>query len=298
MEAQEFAFLISIKSFTMKTLTEVLSKNFQSIRKINFVQPDIFSRGWNDEVFNHHYKEYGAYELRRHYQNRMMKSMMVSITAMALIFLFAFYIQNKVHIIIPEIPTIIPGTITDIIPPVIDEIKPPVDNIKKPSSSTITAFTKDTSSETLPKDTSALKSSGSGAGNDTSGTKKTGTPIGNPGGGSSGGGGFEKDSAVIWVPDMPEYPGGMIALQKFISQKIRTNNQWRENGKSGKVVYEFVVGRDGKVRDYKIYIDEVKYGMAEMNLAIFPEMLRWKPGRNNGHEVSVMFRLPLKFEKD
>jgi protein TonB len=201
-------------------------------------------------------------------------------------------------LIIPDIPVVIPGTVVEIIKPLIDDVKPPIENIRKPSSSTITAFTKDTSSETLPKDTSKFVSTGSGAGNDTSGTKKSGIPIGPSGGGSAGSSGYEKDSVVSWVPEMPEYPGGMSALYKFISQKMRTNNQWRENGSPGKVVYEFVVGRDGKIRDQKIFYDEVKYGVAELNLGLFTEMLRWKPGRNNGHEVSVMYRLPVKFEKE
>lgn len=90
----------------------------------------------------------------------------------------------------------------------------------------------------------------------------------------------------------------MDGLNKYISNKIRTNNHWRENGFEGKVIYEFIVGQDGNIRELKIYKDGVNYGVAELNLSIFNNMPLWKPGRNNGRAVSVLMHLPIKLVKE
>lgn len=268
--------------------------------KINFTffQPNILADEWNDEVFKNKNRIYGAYQLRHHYSEHLLKAFFLSVSTVILFFIFNILINNKNQIAINEI---IPDVF--IRPEIFDF--PPVENNKplpqlnsKPVINAPTIISKDSILKTQSEIKLPSVPISKGTGTDTSGSiLKNG---GHQSGGSvkNGTGEVKKDSIVTWAPEMPEFPGGLDALNKFISKRLKTNNQWRESGTDGKVVYEFVVGRDGKITDIKIIRDGVSYGIAELNLSIFDNMPEWKPGKNNGNAVKVLYRLPIKFVKE
>ncbi|MEI7801423.1 MAG: energy transducer TonB [Bacteroidota bacterium] len=264
------------------------------------LQPGIFSDDWTRQIFEHHNQEYGAFQLRRLYNYRIAQAFIISVTLIASFFIIYFSMPEKVHI---EIPVSVPAA--PVLPPVIiDHVKPPVDPVKtlKQILNAPIFITKDTTASDTTHVEKKTTTSNSGNGTDTSTTVTTGN---NTGGKKTRGEGEKKnenteskDSVLKWVQKMPEFPGGMDALNKFVSKKIRTNSNWRENGFDGKIIYEFVVGRDGNVRDIKISKDGVNFGIAELNLSLFDAMPQWKPGENNGHKVSVIYYLPVKFLKE
>lgn len=46
---------------------------------------------------------------------------------------------------------------------------------------------------------------------------------------------------------MPEYPGGQVALMRYIAQNVKYPKSAQENGTQGKVVVQFVVDTDGSI---------------------------------------------------
>jgi protein TonB len=100
---------------------------------------------------------------------------------------------------------------------------------------------------------------------------------------------------VIWVEEMPEFPGGQTALMKFINENIIYPEDAINNGIEGKVVVRFVVSADGSVKRIELLkgVDPLLDKEALRVVSLQPV---WKPGRQNGNPAAVWFTVPVKFE--
>jgi protein TonB len=97
-----------------------------------------------------------------------------------------------------------------------------------------------------------------------------------------------------FVEQKPEFPGGEVALQKYVQEHVRYPPLAHENGIEGTVHVEFVVNEDGLVSDPRI-LRGIGAGCDEEVLRVIKTLPRWKPGRNNGVAVPVYFTMPVKF---
>ena len=63
----------------------------------------------------------------------------------------------------------------------------------------------------------------------------------------------EEPQVFFIVEDMPEFPGGELALRKYIAENVRYPEMAKENDIQGTVYVRFVVDTDGSVKnvDYK-----------------------------------------------
>ena len=78
------------------------------------------------------------------------------------------------------------------------------------------------------------------------------------------------------VEDMPEFPGGDLALRKFIANSIKYPEIAQENGIQGKVYVSFVVGADGYVKNAKI-ARGVDPSLDKEALRVVNDLPVWKP---------------------
>lgn len=105
----------------------------------------------------------------------------------------------------------------------------------------------------------------------------------------------EEDTQVFFiVEEMPEFPGGDLALRKFIANAIKYPVIAQENGIQGKVYVTFVVGADGRVRDAKI-ARGVDPSLDKEALRVIMSLPRWKPGKQRGKPVNVSYTVPINF---
>lgn len=95
----------------------------------------------------------------------------------------------------------------------------------------------------------------------------------------------------------PEYPGGAREMYNFISSKLRYPLEAEKNNISGKVFVKFVVRKDGSITDLKI-LKGIGYGCDEETVRVISQLPRWKPGKQNGEPVNVMFTMPINFVLD
>lgn len=104
----------------------------------------------------------------------------------------------------------------------------------------------------------------------------------------------EEDKPFISVEQMPQFPGGMDAMIKYIYSHIRYPQIALENGIQGRVTLQFVVGTDGNITDIKVLagIDRV---CNEEAVRVIESMPRWIPGKQNGKAVRVLFTVPVIF---
>ena len=96
------------------------------------------------------------------------------------------------------------------------------------------------------------------------------------------------------VEDMPEFPGGELALRKYIANAIKYPVVAQENGIQGKVYVTFVVSKDGSVANAKI-ARGVDPSLDQEALRVVNALPKWKPGMQKGKAVSVSYTVPINF---
>ena len=105
----------------------------------------------------------------------------------------------------------------------------------------------------------------------------------------------EDDGEVFMiVEEMPEYPGGMGEMMKFLSHHIKYPAEAKQKGEQGRVVVSFIVGKDGKLRDFEVK-RSVSPALDAEAIRVVKEMPAWKPGKQRGKAVDCRFTLPVSF---
>ena len=106
----------------------------------------------------------------------------------------------------------------------------------------------------------------------------------------------DNDETVFNVVEVdPEFPGGMEALYKYLSENIRYPEQAKNEKIQGRVFISFVVEKDGSITDAKV-IRGIGGGCDEEGLRVVNAMPKWTPGKQLGKAVRVQFNLPINFK--
>ncbi|HEU4718040.1 MAG TPA: energy transducer TonB, partial [Bacteroidia bacterium] len=104
------------------------------------------------------------------------------------------------------------------------------------------------------------------------------------------------EEVFAYVQEMPGFPGGPYALQKFLAKNIRYPEMEKENGVQGTVFVSFTVMKDGTVGDVKV-VKGVPGGpgLGKEAVRVISQMPAWAPGKQNGRAVNVRMMQPVKF---
>lgn len=105
----------------------------------------------------------------------------------------------------------------------------------------------------------------------------------------------EEQQVFVVVEEMPEFPGGELALRTFIGKAIVYPTVAQENGIQGKVFVTFVVNKDGSVSNAKI-ARGVDASLDAEALRVVSTLPRWKPGKQRGVPVRVSYTVPISFK--
>ena len=97
------------------------------------------------------------------------------------------------------------------------------------------------------------------------------------------------------VDEMPEFPGGMGELMKFINSKIVYPAEAHSKGEQGRVIVQFVVETDGRVTNAKV-AKGVSPSLDAEALRLVGAMPNWEPGKDKGKAVRCMFTVPVVFK--
>jgi protein TonB len=100
---------------------------------------------------------------------------------------------------------------------------------------------------------------------------------------------------VATVEQQPEFPGGVQAMYKWLSEHINYPAVAAEEGISGRVIIEFVVSKTGAIENVKIARGRHP-ALDKEALRVVKAMPNWNPGRNNGVAVKVTYTLPVQFK--
>jgi protein TonB len=97
------------------------------------------------------------------------------------------------------------------------------------------------------------------------------------------------------VEEMPSFPGGDDARNKFIYENVQYPANALENGIQGTVFVSFVVDSKGNVTDVKV-LRGIGGGCDEEAIRVIKLMPQWHPGKQNGKQVRVLFNMPIYFK--
>lgn len=101
--------------------------------------------------------------------------------------------------------------------------------------------------------------------------------------------------SIAMVEQKPQFPGGEAAMYKWLGDNIVYPAAASEEGVQGRVVVEFVVGKDGSITNARV-VRPRHPALDKEAVRVIKSMPKWVPGRNNGQPVKVTYTLPVTFK--
>lgn len=105
----------------------------------------------------------------------------------------------------------------------------------------------------------------------------------------------EKEEVFLFPQVMPEFPGGEVALLKYLSSSVKYPVIAQENGIQGKVYVSFIIDENGQICDAKV-LRGVDISLNDEALRVVCKMPKWKPGKQAGKAVKVRYNVPINFQ--
>ncbi len=96
------------------------------------------------------------------------------------------------------------------------------------------------------------------------------------------------------VENMPEFPGGDLGLMKYIQKNVKYPAIAKEYNITGKVYVSFIVDKKGSVTNVKI-VRGVDKNLDAEAMRVVKSLPKYKPGKQRGKSVRVMFTIPINF---
>ncbi len=255
-----------------------------------------------DILFEGRNKEYGAYELRKSYNRRVVKALFVTGSLIGLLFIGGMVsgfgkgkravvpVYTDVDLVSVKVP---------------DKPLPPPPAIKVPQQVATHIFTPpiivkgEVKPEEVPPANDDLTNVKIGTSTH-AGTADDGTP-----------GPAVSDGAANVVvapkkedPDEPfvrvevdaSFPGGPGAWLRFLNRNLRFPDDAMNIGVSGTVKVQFIVDRDGNVSDVQAISGPEQGGLREEAIRVIKKSGKWTPALQNGRYVKAYRWQPVTFQ--
>ena len=105
----------------------------------------------------------------------------------------------------------------------------------------------------------------------------------------------QKDLAYIKVEKMPTFQGGDLnTFRNWVQSQIQYPKEAAAKNISGRVIFSFVVEKDGSTSDFTVLKTPDKL-LADEVERIFKTCPKWEPGTQRGEKVRVKYTVPIVF---
>ena len=252
----------------------------------------------NEIIFAHRNKQYGAYELRKHYNDRLLKAFLITISSVLLLLLISFALHRNPPQDKGDSFLLSPDSVRSFR---IEEVK-----VHEPTSHTQTeqappVIVNDTAAEHKEKiDSTKVSSSGSSSSSSNDSISKNA---------ASGGKGIAVDTVASVKkaePDfrliaevMPSFPGGEKAFSKYIQRHFNCVGSSISGEKSDrKIILRFVVMNDGSILNVEVLHNDAGADCANQAKNILLNCPKWSPGLQNNQPVNVQLVLPITIMRE
>lgn len=249
-----------------------------------------------DIIFEHRNKNYGAYALRRDYNNRLLKAMVTTFLGAGLFFTLTSLGEKKnASVPISKRDSIVLKTFEAPREKPKEPEKPKsVEPVKQVKSVSYIKIVDDDQVPDVP-DTDMLNDAV--VSDKTIDGKEPSDPNQKPGesltGGTTPAPEPTEKPAEFGPSFAPSYPGGTESMMNFLRKHLRTPDDL-EPGTQVTVLIKFLVDLDGRISQWEI----VKSGGKELDqevIRVVRKMPAWNPGKQNGRSISMYFTQPVTF---
>ncbi len=105
-----------------------------------------------------------------------------------------------------------------------------------------------------------------------------------------------EEEEIFQVVEQPaEFPGGMQAMYKWLSDNIEYPRISRDNNSQGRTILRFVVNSDGSIQGIEVIKSSGDMYLDKEAVRVVGQMPKWSPGRQAGKAVRCWFTLPVMF---
>lgn len=108
----------------------------------------------------------------------------------------------------------------------------------------------------------------------------------------------DKPQVKIGVPDeSPSFPGGEGEMMFALSKEVKYPEECVKSGAQGRTIVQFTVTTEGTIRDIKVMRSAGHEALDKEAVRAVGVALKegWKPGRQDGKPVNVVYTLPVTF---
>lgn len=271
------------------------------------MKPDmILQSDMLDILFEGRNKDYGAYDLRKDYNRRLMKSLYAMLLLVSL-FAGGYYWAGKMgkEAVLPPLLS----EKTDIVLKMVDPPKPEEPKLlqelpKKVATikNVVPVIVPDKEQADPPPPVAELEKETAAIGTETTPGEAPTGPVSPPADTEPAGSGtapaappVEEERVLPVAEKMPEFPGGQDALRRFLGRHLRVPEEALEPGQRVKLPVRFVVSKDGQLSGVEFMATADEAFKKEI-LRVVAKMPRWIPGSQGGKAVSVYCMIPIIFE--
>lgn len=264
---------------------------------------------YNDVIFEHKHKSYGAYQLRQNYAANANKALAATVVVAFGLGLMLYYyflnFQNQAtvyesvdyrsimysaeEVFIPNIKQDLPKAIEEAkakpekknLPPVASADTKPEQNLKKETTKD-EKITNQTNVATTTGVAVAAASTGNGKSGEASvSNDTTGTAL-------------YTNEIFMKVDQGAEFAGGKEAFATFLRKNIVYPTYATTNKVNGIIFVHIVINRDGTLQDFKLY-KGIEKSCNEEIMRVVQTMPNWIPARKNGISVRQRLIIPINF---
>ncbi|MWN78256.1 TonB family protein [Labilibaculum sp. A4] len=95
--------------------------------------------------------------------------------------------------------------------------------------------------------------------------------------------------------EMPVFPGGVIALQKYLAKHVKYPKLAQTKQIEGRVFVSFVINKEGRVVNAAL-ARKVNPLLDREALRVVSSLPKWNPGKKDGEFVNIAYTVPINFQ--
>jgi periplasmic protein TonB len=259
-----------------------------------------------DILFEGRNKEYGAYELRKQYNKRMVRAIIIMLAICLLIFL-ASVLAKTIESRTPKKMVVQDVQLEDIKQPQDKPPPPPPPPPKEPPKVEVTKFTppkivkdEEVKPEEKPPEQEKLEDTKIGAFDQAGVKDETVAPPVNTGTGQvaapkTDNQDYDKEFTSVQVE--AKFPGGQAAWTKFLERNLNNQTPADNGAPPGNytVTVSFLVDKSGNISEVKALTDP-GYGCAAEAVRVIQKGPKWQPAIQNGRQVIYRQKQNITFQ--
>jgi periplasmic protein TonB len=261
-----------------------------------------------DIIFEDRNKEYGAYDLRKTYNRRLITALLG--TGAVILLLFTGYFLSNINGGSKKAPPVVQDVQLEEVkedkkneppPPPPPKIEPPKVEMAKFTPPKIVKD-EEVKQDEKPPEQEKLDETKIGTVNQ-EGVKDEGITA--PPVNDAGKGVVEApketedyDKTFTKVEIESTYPGGMAAWQRYLNKNLHYPDEAMSTEIQGSVIVQFIVDKEGNVSDVEAISGPEQGGLREEAVRVIKKSGKWTPAIQNGRQVKSYKKQPVGFKLD